>query len=134
MADLAPLLDGAVAKAYHTCFDLQNDSRWPPLPGDVVHLLLRVENASVRNVMTLFSAIKIQTCTSNFVLGKVRTFARTIGRLMLETGVEDVTTIDPNVLLFQVWNEEVGLGFNRPTRQKTLRRLVRYPTRSRRVR
>jgi hypothetical protein len=37
---------------------------------------------------------------------------------MLETGVENVTTINPNVLLFQVWNEELGLGFNRPTRQK----------------
>jgi hypothetical protein len=118
VADLAPLLDVAVATARHTCFDPQNDGRWPLLPGDVVHLLLRVDNGSLRNVMTLFSAIKIQTRTSNFVLGKVRTFARTIGRLMLETGVEDVTTIDPNVLLFQVWNEELGLGFNRPTRQK----------------
>jgi integrase len=118
ISNLIPLLDGAVAKAYHTCFDPQNDGRWPVLPGDVVHLLLRVENSSLRNVMALFSAVKIQTCTSNFVLGKIRIFARTIGRIMLETGVEDVTTIDPNVLLFRVWNGEVGLGFNRPTRQK----------------
>jgi hypothetical protein len=116
--DLVPLLDPAVAVAHHTCFDPQNDGRWPPLPGDVVHLLLRLDNASLRNVMTLYSAIKIQTCTLHFVLGKVRTFARIMGRLMLETGVENVTTINPNVLLFQVWNEEVGLGFNRPTRQK----------------
>jgi hypothetical protein len=116
--DLLPLLDPAIAAAPHTCFDPQNDGRWPILPGDVVHLLSRLDNASLRNVMTLYSAIKIQTCTSQFVLCAVRIFARIIGRLMLETGVDDVTTIDPNVLLFRVWNEEVGLGFNRPTRQK----------------
>jgi hypothetical protein len=68
--------------------------------------------------MTLYSAIKVQTCTPHFVLSKIRIYARIIGRLMLETGVEDVTTINPNILLFKVWNEEVGLGFNRPTRQK----------------
>jgi hypothetical protein len=119
LEDLVPLIDATIAAAHHTCFDPQNDGRWSPLPGDVVHLLLRLENASLRNVMTLYSAIKIQTCTPHFVLCKVRTFARIMGRLMLETGVEDVTTINPNILLFQVWNEEIGLGFNRPTRQKT---------------
>ena len=118
LADLAPLLDAAVAAAQHTCFDPDNDGRWPPLPADILHLLLRLDNRSLRSVMTLFSAIKIQTCTSSFVLGKARTFARTIGGLMLETDVEDVTTINPNILLFRVWKEEVGLGFNRPTRQK----------------
>ncbi len=112
-----PLLDHAIATARHTCFDPQNDGRWTLLPEDVVHLLMRLDNASLRNVLTLYSAIKIQTCTSHFVLCKVRTFARIMGRLMLETGIEDVTSINPNVL-FQVWNEEVGLGFNRPTRQK----------------
>lgn len=116
--DLVPLLHPAIAAAHHTCFDPQNDGRWPILPGDVVHLLTRLGNASLRNVMTLYSAIKVQTCTSHFVLSKIRIFARIVGRLMLETGVEDVTTINPNILLFQVWNEEVGLGFNRPTRQK----------------
>jgi integrase len=116
--NLSPLLDPGIAAAPHTCFDPQNDGRWPLLPGDVVHLLSRLDNTSLRNVMTLYSVIKIQTCTSQFVLCAVRIFARIFGRLMLETGVEDVTTIDPNVLLFQIWNEEVGLGFNRPTRQK----------------
>jgi hypothetical protein len=118
LEDLVPLLDSAIAAAQHTCFDPQNDGRWLRLPGDVVHLLLRLDNASLRNVMALYSAIKIQTCTSHFVLCKVRTFARIMGSLMFKTGVQDVTSINPNVLLFQVWNEEVGLGFNRPTRQK----------------
>jgi integrase len=116
--DLVPLLDPAIATAYHTCFDPQNDGRWTLLPRDVVHLLSRLDNASLRNVMTLYSALKIQTCISHFVSCKVRTFARIMGRLMLEKGIEDVTSINPNVLLFQLWNEEVGLGFNRPTRQK----------------
>jgi hypothetical protein len=69
-------------------------------------------------VLTLFAAFKIQTCTPNFVLIKVRTFGRTIGRLMLEAGVEDVATINPNIFLFQVWNGEIGLAFKRPTNLK----------------
>jgi len=83
LADIVPLLDPAVATAQHTCFDPQNDGRWPHLPGEVVHLLLRFDNRSLRNVLTLFAAIKIQTCTSDFVLTKVRTFGRAIGKLML---------------------------------------------------
>jgi integrase len=112
------LLDAAVANAHHTCFDPDNDGRWPSLPGEVVHLLMRFDNRSLRNVMTLFAAIKIQHCTPNFILNKVRAFGRTIGRLMIEAGVEDVATINPNALLFQVWNGEIGLGFNRPTKLK----------------
>lgn len=117
-ADLIPLLDAPVATAHHTCFDPDNDGRWPSLPGEVVHLLMRFDNRSLRNVLALFAAVKIQNCTPHFVLNKARAFGRTIGRLMLETGVEDVTTVDPNVFLFQVWNGEIGLGFNRPTKLK----------------
>jgi hypothetical protein len=117
-ADLIPLLDTPVATAHHTCFDPDNDGRWPLLPGEVVHLLMRFDNRSLRNVLTLFAAVKIQNCTPHFVLNKARAFGRTIGRLMLETSSEDVTTINPNVLLFQVWNGEVGQGFNRPTKLK----------------
>jgi integrase len=117
-ADLIPLLDAPIATAYHTCFDPDNDGRWPSLPEKVVHLLMRFDNRSLRNILTLFAAVKIQNCTPHFVLNKARAFGRTIGRLMLETGVEDVTTINPNVFLFQVWNGEIGLGFNRPTKLK----------------
>jgi integrase len=116
--DLVPLLDPAVATAPHTCFDPENDGRWPSLQGELVYLLLRLDNASLRNVLTLFAAIKIQTCRPQGVLDKVRTFGRIIARLMLETGVGNVATINPNILLFQVWNGKVGLGFNRPTKQK----------------
>jgi hypothetical protein len=87
VSELVPLLDEAVATARHTCFDPDNDGRWSHLPGAVVHLLIRFQNRSLRNVLTLFAAFKIQTCTPNFVLIKVRTFGRTIGRLMLEAGV-----------------------------------------------
>jgi integrase len=117
-ADLIPLLHVAVAAAYHTCFDPDNDGRWLPLPAEVLHLLMRFDNRSLRNVLTLFAAVKIQNCTPHFVLNKARAFGRTIGRLMIETGVEDVTTIDPNVFLFHVWNGEIGVGFNRPTKLK----------------
>jgi integrase len=117
-ADLIPLLDAPVATAHHTCFDPDNDGRWPSLSAEVVHLLMRFDNPSLRNVLTLFAAVKIQNCTPHFVLNKARAFGRTIGRLMLEAGVEDVTTINPNVFLFQVWNGEIGLGFNRPTKLK----------------
>lgn len=117
-ADLIPLLDAPVATAHHTCFDPDNDGRWPSLPGEVVHLLMRFDNRSLRNVLALFAAVKIQNCTPNFVLNKARAFGRTIGRLMLETGVEDVTTVNPNVFLFEVWNGEIGRGFNRPTKLK----------------
>jgi integrase len=118
VTDLVPLLDAAVATARHTCFDPDNDGRWPHLPEEIVHLLMRFNNRSLCNVLVLFAAVKIQTCTPDFILNKVRAFGRTIGRLMLEAGIEDVATINPNVLLFQVWRGEIGLGFNRPTKLK----------------
>ena len=58
--DLSPLLDPAIAAAPHTCFDPQNDGRWPLLPGDVVHLLSRLDNTSLRNVMTLWAVTSSQ--------------------------------------------------------------------------
>jgi len=116
--DLVPLLDVPVATARHTCFDPDNDGRWPHLPEEIVHLLMRFNNRSLCNVLVLFAAIKIQTCTASFVLNKVRSFGRTIGRLMLEVGIEDVAAINPNILLFQAWRGEIGQGFNRTTKLK----------------
>jgi hypothetical protein len=111
------LLDTVVATPDDTLWS-DNDGRWPHLPGEIVHLLIRFNNRSLCNVLALFAAVKIQTCSPSFVLNKLRAFGRTIGRLMLEAGIEDVASINPNVLLFQVWRGEIGLGFNRPTKLK----------------
>ena len=39
-----------------------------------MHLLMLFDNRSLRNVLTLFAAVKIQNCTPQFVLNKIRTF------------------------------------------------------------
>src|SRR5260370_29748480 len=73
---------------------------------------MRFNNRSLCNVLALFAAVKIQTCSPSFILNKLRAFGRTIGRLMLEAGIEDVASINPNVLLFQVWRGGNWLGVN----------------------
>jgi hypothetical protein len=109
LAELAKVVSPAIAGAPHTCFDPNNDGRWPTPSLSVLAYLGRIENQSVRDAMALFAILRADR--NQFSMrNQICNFAYIMRRVMIEQSVEDVTSIDANDLLFRIHVGEVGKG------------------------
>jgi len=112
---LKRLVSPEIATAPQTCLDPLNGAKWPSPPHRVLSYVGRIQNNSLRDTMSLFGLIRagdqgyhIYTQTSNFV-GIIR-------RVMVEQSIENVTTIDPDDLLFRIQTGEIGRGLTDQSR------------------
>ncbi|MCZ2074130.1 MAG: hypothetical protein LC130_03910, partial [Bryobacterales bacterium] len=109
LEELAKIISPVIADAPHTCFDSDNDGRWPTPSLAVLAYLGRIENRSVRDAMALFSILRADRQQSS-MYNQISNFAYIMRRVMTEQSIEDVTLIDPNDLLFRIHVGEVGKG------------------------
>jgi hypothetical protein len=109
LTELARVVSPAIASAPHTCFDPNNDGRWPTPPVPVLVYLGRIENQSVRDAMALFAILRADR--NQFSMrNQICNFAYIMRRVMIEQSIEDLTSIDANDLLFRIHVGEVGKG------------------------
>jgi len=107
--ELAKIVSTPVATAPYTCLDPSNDGRWPVPSPKVLRYLGRIENPSVRDAMALFAILRADRLPWS-MYNQIANFSYIIRRVMNEQGIEDVTTINANDLLFRVHVGEVGKG------------------------
>jgi hypothetical protein len=109
LAELAKVVSPAIASAPQTCFDPNNDGRWPTPALPVLTYLGRIENQSVRDAMALFAILRADR--NQFSMrNQISNFAYIMRRVMIEQSIENVTTIEANDLLFRIHVGEVGKG------------------------
>jgi integrase len=107
LEELACIIAPEIAIAPQTAFDPLNDGRWVAPHLKILSYLGRIDNQSVRNLMALYALVKSDY--SYFpVYNTISNFASGVRILMKEQGMNDVTTIDPDDLLFRVHRGEVG--------------------------
>lgn len=58
LKDLIPHIAPEIATAPLTCFDPNNDGRWPIPTAKVIGYIRAIENASLRNTVALFAGLK----------------------------------------------------------------------------
>lgn len=99
-----------------TCLDPNNDGRWSEPSVKNMAYLGRIDNQSVRDLCCLF--LLMQTDNKQFpVYNHITNFSRSIQAVMTEQNIENITDIDPNVLLYQVFEGKAGQALTDHTRQ-----------------
>ena len=108
-AELAKIISAPISQAPHTCFDPANDGRWllPSLP--VLSYIGKIENQSVRDAMALFALLRADRLQYS-IKNQITNFAYIMRRVMTEQSIQNVTSIDPNDLLFRIHVGEAGQG------------------------
>lgn len=109
LAELAKIVSPAIARAPQTCFDPNNDGRWPTPSVKVLAYLGRIENQSVRDAMALFAILRADRSQYS-MRNQISNFAYIMRRVMMEQSIGDVASIDANDLLFRIHVGEVGKG------------------------
>jgi len=102
---LPPELRGAP----QTSLDSKSGTRYKELTPKLVSYLARISNPSLRNVMSLFALSKTEDWQHRVYTITV-TFVGMIRRLMAELSIQDVCSIDPDELLFAVYEGTLGTG------------------------
>jgi len=98
-----------------TCLDPNNDGRWSEPSVRNMAYLGRIDNQSVRDLCCLY--LLTLTDTEQFWgYGHITCFSRSIQTIMTEQGIENITDIDPNILLYQVFEGKAGYGLTDYTR------------------
>ena len=127
-ADLAKVVAEPIATAPQTCLGPRNDGRWAAPPSKVLSYLIDIENESLRNTIALFTLIRATDTTrlqrDLYVL--VAELTRRIALLMEEQSIDDVRTVNPDELTYQVLQGQAGKAltdYQRTTVSKTWFRL-----------
>lgn len=106
-AALAARISPDLRTAPFSCFDPQHAGRWPAPHPRIVAYVRAITNPSLRDLMALYALIKAG-------LGDVTFYARLCGfavplrKLLEEEGIAVVQTIDPDDLLFRVYEKRAG--------------------------
>jgi integrase len=116
LEELSKIISAPIASAPHTCFDPGNDGRWLAPSLSVLAYLGRIENQSVRDAMALFAILRADRQQSS-MYNQISNFAYIMRRVMIEQSIDDVTSIDPNDLLFKIHVGEIGKGLTTYQRQ-----------------
>lgn len=116
LPELAKIISKPIAEAPYTCFDPSNDGRWLTPSLQVLRYLGRIGNRSIRDAMALFAILRADRLQHS-MYNQIANFSYIMRRVMNEQGIEDVTTIDPNDLLFRVHVGEAGKGLTEHQRR-----------------
>lgn len=127
-ADLAKVVAEPIATAPQTCLDPHNDGRWASPPSKILSYIVGIENESLRNTMALFALIRATdpARSQRDLYYVVAELTRRIALLMDEQSIEDVRTINPDDLTYQVLQGQAGRAltdYQRTTVSKTWFRL-----------
>jgi hypothetical protein len=116
LQDVTRVVNPSIGTAPLTCFDPANDGRWPLPSTRVLAYLVRIENQSVRDVMALFAVLKAEF-SQNSVLSQIAGFTLMWRHVMTEQNIGDITSVDPNDMLFRIYSGKVAKGLTRRQRQ-----------------
>jgi hypothetical protein len=125
-ADLARVVAQPISTAPQTCLDPQNDGRWAAPSSKVLSYIVDIENESLRNTVALYALIQAAHPTHQNLYAVLSEITRRVSLLMKEQAVEDVRTINPDALTYQVLQGQAGkmlTEFQRTTVSKTWFRL-----------
>ena len=111
ISDLHAALSPEIRQARYTCFDPANDGRWETPHVKLLLYLPKIRNQSVRDSMALFAAIRADAPMASSYYAIVA-LNRTLSTVMPELGLTDITEINPDDVLFRVYNREVGKGLS----------------------
>src|SRR5579863_1088950 len=109
LQDVTRVVNPSIGTAPLTCFDPANDGRWRLPSTRVLAYLVRIENRSVRDVMVLFAVLKAEF-SQNSLLSQIAGFTLMWRHVMTEQNIGDITSVDPNDLLFRIHSGQVAKG------------------------
>jgi hypothetical protein len=118
---LIRIVSPAIATAPRTCLDPLHPGRWPVPGGKILAYLARIRDPSLRNTLTLLALIDVGIPETS-VYGCITGFASGMQRLMLQTSMPDVTSVDPYDLFARLYRREIGHGFTDHHRVQMLKR------------
>jgi hypothetical protein len=95
--------------APQTFLDPQSSGRFKDLTLKIVSYLARIPNQSLLNTMSLFAISKADEWPHRIYTITV-TFTGMIRRLMVELSIRDICSIDPDELLFAIYEGRLGRG------------------------
>lgn len=102
-----------------TCLDPNNDGRWSEPSVKNMAYIGRIENQSVRDLCCLY--LLMQADNKQFpVYNHITNFSRSIQALMTEQNIGNITDIDPNILLYQVFEGKAGQALTDYIRQQLI--------------
>lgn len=108
-------LSPEVVTAPQTCCDPSNDGRWTIPALKILAYIARIQNPSLRDTMALFAFSKAGA-REHRLYTNVSNFVAIIRLVMTEQSIENVGAINPNDLLFQIYEEKVGRGLTEGAR------------------
>ncbi|MGQ0736602.1 MAG: site-specific integrase [Acidobacteriota bacterium] len=106
-AALAAVISPALRTAPFTCFDPQHPDRWPAPHPRIVAYVRAITNASLRDLMALYSLIKAALGDVTFY-PRLCAFTVPLRKLLEEEQIAVVQSIDPDDLLFRVYEKRAG--------------------------
>jgi hypothetical protein len=116
LEDLVPHIAPEIAVAPLTCFDPNNDGRWPIPPAKVIGYVRGIENLSLRNVMALFAGLK--DLSQYQFYARIVSFTSAMRIVMKELQLTDVTTIDPDDLFHRLLEKGAAVGVSEYSRAR----------------
>jgi integrase len=106
-AALAAVISPDLRTAPFTCFDPQHEGRWPAPHPRVVAYVRAIDNPSLRDLMALYAVIKAGLGDVTFYT-RVCAFTVPLRKLLHEEQITVVQTINPDDLLFRVFEKRAG--------------------------
>jgi integrase len=106
-AALAAVVSLELRTAPFTCFDPQHAERWSAPHPRIVAYVRAIGNASLRDLMALYSLIKGALGDVTFYT-RLCAFTVPLRKLLDEEQIAIVQTIDPDDLLFRVYEKRAG--------------------------
>ena len=91
-----------------TCFDPNNDGRWPIPTAKVIGYIRAIENPSLRNTVALFAGLK-DSSRSQFYLNLV-SYVCPMRIAMKDLQLDDITKIDPDDMFRRLREERMKSG------------------------
>lgn len=106
-AALAAVISPELRTAPFTCFDPDHADRWPAPHPRIVAYIRAIANPSLRDLMALYALIKAGLGDVTFY-ARLCAFAVPLRKLLEEEQIAIVQTIDPDDLLFRVYEKRAG--------------------------
>jgi integrase len=106
--DLIPHIAPEIASAPLTCFDPDNDGRWPSLAPKVIGYIRAIENQSLRNTVALFVGIRAERKEQLYL--KIVGYVSAMRVAMNDLGEDDITTIDPDDMFRRLRENRIVSG------------------------
>jgi hypothetical protein len=107
-AALAAVISPDLRSAPFTCFDPQHEGRWPAPHPRIVAYVRAIDNPSLRDLMALYAIIKAGLGDVTFY-SRLCAFAVPLRKLLVEEQIAVAQSIDPDDLLFRVFEKRAGL-------------------------